>query len=212
MLTFRLLKAPRYLEMPASPRRSVIVAGVGRSGTTWLGNVISQMIQARVIFEPCLTDKNGLFLINRSRSGLVNLAERYERPVDLWNKADFDQQIKTVERMLFGCIQGGWVDQDIIPGIFNRRVIKMIRVNLFIGHIARAWPQIKIVYVIRSPHKVIESMLNQEEKGWKFDWARDDIINLSNRCLERGIVTESFDWDGESLLDRLTMRWCVELH
>jgi hypothetical protein len=209
MFSFRALKSPRYLEWPAHPSRSVIVAGVGRSGTTWLGDVVSRMINARVVFEPCITGRDGNFLIDHG--GKINLDERCERPLPLWEQADFEKQKQIIERFMFGCIKGDWIDQDVKAGIYNKRVIKVIRANFFIGHIVRSWPEIKVLYVIRSPHAVVESMLNQEMSGWKFDWDVDDILSCMQACTERPDLQTELDWDKDSLLDRLTLRWCIEV-
>ncbi len=208
MVTCNILKSPRYFEWRTHPSRSVIVAGVGRSGTTWLGDVVSRMINARVIFEPCLTDKNGNFLIDRQ--GSVNLQNKYEMPLPLWKNACFEEHKPVIAHMLFGSIQGGWIDQDVQSGIYSRRVIKMIRANFFVGHLARVWPELKIVYVVRLPHKVVESMLNQEQRGWNFDWPVHEIRNLATACKDWRHLVNFCNWDQENLVDRLAFRWCVE--
>jgi len=209
MFSYRVHKSPRYFEWKSHPERSVIVAGVGRSGTTWLGDVVSHMINARVVFEPCITDNNGNFLIDRT--GEIKLDKRYERPLFLWNIVNFEKKKLAIKHMLFGNIKGNWLDQNVRAGIYSRRVIKVIRANLFVGHIARSWPEVKILYIVRSPDKVVESMLNQENNGWKFDWDSDDILSLSESCTEWADLIDTFDWNREDIIDRLALRWCVEM-
>ena len=209
MVSFRAIKSPRYFEWTAHPSRSVIVAGVGRSGTTWLGDVVSRMLNARVVFEPCLTDRNGSFLIGND--GRIDLDARCERPLLLWKQADFEKQKARIAHLLFGCIKGDWVDQDVRPGVYSKRVIKAIRVNLFIGQILRNWPQVKMLYIIRSPHAVVESMLNQEMCGWKFDWTGGDIARCLEACEEGLDLPSSFSWNKDAQIDRLALRWCIEV-
>ncbi|WP_020162406.1 sulfotransferase [Cycloclasticus pugetii] len=208
-LSMGALSDPKFIEWPVRGKDAVIVAGVGRSGTTWLGNVVSDMLNARTIFEPFIVDKNGEFLIEKS--GEINLENRVERPVALWDKDVFESKKKTVENMLFGSIKGHWIDQDAKTGIFSKRVIKLIRANYCIGHIAESWPKVKILFIVRSPDKVVESMLNQEAKGWKFVWKTEDIFSYAASYPEWKKLLMIYDWDKDSLVDRLTLRWCIEM-
>jgi len=34
------------------PRKSILLAGTARSGTTWLGDLIASQIHCRILFEP----------------------------------------------------------------------------------------------------------------------------------------------------------------
>ena len=208
-MQLQILKFPRYFEWAASPARTVIVAGIARSGTTWLGNMVAHLTKARVVFEPCISDDKRQFLIDQN--GKFDLSRKYEMPLPLWDKANFEMQKTCIEQMLFATINQGWGNQDFKSGIYFRRVVKMIRANFFIGHISCSWPSVKILYVIRSPHEVIESMLNQNNQGWKFDWASKDILRYADTYPEWMDLISRFDWDRDSLIDRLTLRWCLEL-
>ena len=41
-----------YINPEADPRKSILVAGTARSGTTWLGDLIASQIPSRILFEP----------------------------------------------------------------------------------------------------------------------------------------------------------------
>ena len=59
-------------------RRSTLVVGTGRSGTTWIGAVISSMTHSRQIFEPFILDENEELALSSSsastRAGCSDIA------------------------------------------------------------------------------------------------------------------------------------------
>jgi hypothetical protein len=41
-----------YVDLNHDPRRAIVVVGSGRSGTTWLAELLTRMLSARLIYEP----------------------------------------------------------------------------------------------------------------------------------------------------------------
>ncbi len=206
MINLTIKRHYQMAEFSPSPTRTVLLAGVGRSGTTWIGDVLAHVLHARILFEPDLTDANGLLLKGQPIAG-----HWHERPSALWQTTLFEAHRQDVHHMLFGNLHGGWVNQDAKSGIYHRRLVKSVRSSLYVGHIARTWPEMKILYLVRSPQPVIESMLAKISDGWHFDWSADDIRHLLDHhpILANRIKPA---WEPVSLIDRLALRYCIETH
>ncbi|QXE90919.1 sulfotransferase domain-containing protein [Geomonas subterranea] len=129
----------------------IIVAGSGRSGTTWLGNVIAGD-DRRIIFEP--------FECRR----VAEFAELGMRPY--FSPAEAQPQWHSkVEALFSGRIGNEWTDQDrkrLDPerdtgGV----VIKEIRANGMLAWLSNNFP-CRIVYLVRHPYAVIASRVKQQ--------------------------------------------------
>jgi hypothetical protein len=152
----RLLRAAcsrLYCDWNKDIRQSVLVAGTGRSGTTWLADIIASQTHCRTMFEPF-------------HSGRVRAFEgfhyfHYMRPRD-----SNDELLNYCQRVFSGDIRDSWIDRQV-EHIFPRgRVIKDIRANLFLKWIQNRFPEMPLIYIIRHPCAVVLSRL---ELGWATD-------------------------------------------
>lgn len=139
-----------YLDLGNSLEDTVLVAGSGRSGTTWLGDVINYDDSYRTIFEP--------FNPSRVKTWEPFGSRRYVRP----NNAD-EQLHSTVRRILAGEIRNSWADCHNRAFIATKRIVKEISINNMLGYLEHRFPQIRIVYILRHPFAVAQSRLRL---GW----------------------------------------------
>jgi hypothetical protein len=157
--TRRLARAVRgalYRDTDRNPRNSILVAGTARSGTTWLGDVLSSQLRGRVMFEPFHPGK-----IEQFRP--FNYFQ-YMRPDEP------DEALRSyAERVLTGAIRHPWIDREV-DCLFPRcRVIKEVRANLFLKWIRRAFPDTPMLLIVRHPCAVALSRM-------QLHWATDDDI------------------------------------
>jgi hypothetical protein len=140
------------------PANTIVVAGSGRSGTTWLMNILSSSPGIQPIYEPLnpvwipevrrITGWNRERLLPRSyylRSGIKNQTWR-----------DF------LFRVLTGRVRCGWTDAQRVSYFPNRFLSKFVRANLMLGFIYDEFHS-KIVLVLRHPCAVVHSRL---ASGW----------------------------------------------
>ena len=172
----------------------IIVAGSGRSGTTWLGNVIAGD-DRRIIFEP--------FECRR----VPEFAELGMRPYFPAGEPQ-PQWRPRVEALFAGRISNEWTDQDrkrLDPerdtgGV----VIKEIRANGILAWLSNNFP-CRIVYLVRHPYAVIASRVKQ---GW--DSHLDAYLcqpRLVQNFLEPYLpVIES----AQGNVQRHAVMWCLE--
>ncbi len=133
-----------------NPDKTVILAGCGRSGTTWLGEAMNYRNAFRMMFEP--------FYPARVPE-LKDLwrPQQYLRPGAAGPGPDL------ARRILEGRIRNEWVDQFNRRSVASRRLIKEVRLNLSLRWIRDAYPRIPIVFMLRHP---IPTVLSQLKLKW----------------------------------------------
>ena len=171
---------------------AIIVAGTGRSGTTWLARILNKYLHYRIIFEPFYPQKVGIFEQFKYKQYIPpNFQdEKYER---------------VFEKILSGKIRNRWTDKAnryFRPG---GRIIKTIRANFFLKYLRNNFPNIPIIFILRHPCAVV---LSRERLGWE---AMLDIV-LNQELLIKdhlepymGIISKA-----ETSIQRNTCLWCVE--
>lgn len=141
----------RLVRRPGKPDDVVIIAGTGRSGTTWLAELVNYAHDYRYCFEP--------FDSGRAPH-LPDLASRYIRCEE-----DDEALIGPVRNLLDGRVFHRRIDLYNPPSLLPRRnlLIKDIHANLALGWIQRHFPQVRIAFIIRHPAAVAYS---RARLGW----------------------------------------------
>ena len=142
-----------YVNPDADLRKSILVAGTARSGTTWLGDLIASQIPCRILFEPFNPD-----LVPEYRSFSYF---QYMRP------GSENLEFRAFARMVFtGEIRNRWVDRQNERIVSEYRLIKEIRANLALKWLHDNFPEIPIIFLMRHPCAVVSSRM---ELGWATD-------------------------------------------
>ena len=205
-------------------QHTVIIAGSGRSGTTWVQDSLARANNLQTIFEP-------LHPIGVPAAG--EFAYKY------YGADADDQNLKLfMDQVLSGNYRSLWMNYRIRPDRFNfvregipnavynfRRliqhynkyrvkgehgfIIKFIRANLMLPWLVRQY-NVRALYVTRHPCAVIASRLSLGGKDWtsqlSLDRYRDDPVVVRLIQHEFGVdITDSF-----STVAALTCVWCIE--
>lgn len=141
-----------FIDSPGC-REVVFLAASGRSGSTWLQDIISSTGSYRVIFEPFHSQKMRF---------LDGWAYRQYMAPESQDSARREQARQIIE----GRVRGRWTDQDNRTFLPKRRLIKDIRANLLLAWLKRQFPYIRLIYLLRSPFSVAESRMRL---GWDCD-------------------------------------------
>lgn len=143
-------------------RPSALLAGAGRSGTTWLGDLLNATGAYRVLFEPLHPD-HGIPLGKRLTNG------QYLRP-------DFADTAlaRDLRRMLAGQTRNAWTDQFNTPAgeAASRVLVKEIRVNFALRWIHAQAPEMPIIVIVRHPGAVISSQMRMNWGAFTRIYAR----------------------------------------
>lgn len=127
------------------PSRTIILAGSGRSGTTWVGNIIAANPGFQVIFEP-----SDFRRVPEAACLPLFPYARLEGAYPHWEIFFRD--------VLSGRVRNSWTDREGKRWWARRFLIKEIRANLMLGWIDRTFHP-KIVYMTRHPCAVVLSRM-----------------------------------------------------
>src|SRR5918998_3655773 len=181
-----------YLDLNRDYRNSIFLAGSGRSGTTWVSDIINYKNDYRYVFEPFHPGKVGI-----CRGFRCN---QYLRPQD--RREEF---LHPARRILSGGLRSGWSDRFHSRFVARRRLIKDIRANLLLGWMRANFPEMPIILLLRHPCAVVASRL---ALGWK--------DHLSETMEQRELV-EDFLFSMEAEIraakgdfERHLFLWCID--
>ena len=187
-----------FIDCNLDYRKSILIAGVGRSGTTWLTELINYNYDFRFIFEP------------------LNIWELCNRKIafDTWYLNPDVNDIETkifLRAILSGNFRNSWSDQYNEKMICRRRIIKTIRANLLLKWIYINFPGMPIILIVRNPYAVAYSRKKMRlfSSGWV--WKPDlATLVLQNQLVEDHLypfktaienVDDSFEED--------IFSWCI---
>lgn len=139
--------------------KSIFLAGCGRSGTTWLSEILNADRRFRYIFEP----------FNKQKT-------------KAWSRLQFHQylprsacepEIRAIaSRILSGRVHNGWMDSQNKKLIASHRLVKDTRANLMLGWLRENFPEMPVVLLTRHPLAVTMSRM---KLGWGPALSIDDI-------------------------------------
>jgi hypothetical protein len=187
------LKRWSYVDRGGGVEDTVLVAGSGRSGTTWIEELVNRNRDYRVLFEP---------FWSRHVPELRPFGDyRYVPP----SQAD-PEFAAVVEPILTGRVRNRWIDHHNTVHVAHRRLAKEIRANNWVGWAADRWPQMTVVFVVRHPMAVVSS-------GGSLGWGD----GLDRVLSQPALLTDHFDEDTQDYLrslkdpwERSVARWCAE--
>lgn len=133
-----------YVDLNPDHRATVLLAGSGRSGTTWLANVINHDNAYRFIGEP----------FTREHVKPVRHFARlqYIRPED-----EGEEYFDAVRSVLEGRIRSPWADNSNRRIVARKRLIKDDRCTLMLAWMIRRFAGMPIIYIRRHPFAVAYS-------------------------------------------------------
>ncbi|MEM9413951.1 MAG: sulfotransferase [Planctomycetota bacterium] len=171
---------------------TVLLAGTGRGGTTWLSQLINHDNHYRLMFEPVMPDHVPMFAPLSRRPYL-----RRDDVNEAWADA--------LDQVVAGRLRNAWVDAHNTRLYARRRLVKDIRLNLALPWIAQRYPRIPIVWLLRHPCAVAYSKL---KLGWDthLDLFLEDARLMSEHLSPyRSLLSSASDpWERHILM------WCVE--
>lgn len=173
-------------------RQPVLIAGSGRSGSTWLAELLNVRGDHRVIWEP----------LNEEQVPLARVigARRYLRASD-----DAPAERAAFARILTGRTGGAWIDTFNRPGVYRRRLVKIIRGNLMLGWVRATFPHVPIVFLMRHPGAVIASWARQ---GWRQSLSAEPM--LAQPALVEAHGLHAWCSRPRDAMADMLLAWCIE--
>lgn len=187
------LRTDLLIDWNPSYEASILLAGTGRSGTTWVCDIINYRNEYRYIFEPFRTDKVHLPLKHK----------QYLRP-DSSDKEARD----AVKAILSGRVKNPWTDAFNHRFISGKRLIKAIRANLLLKWMQLNFPGMPMILLLRHPCAVANS---QRQVGWNL--SLDQVFLSQDKLVEDVLAPFEKEIRAlEDLFERLVFLWCIETY
>ena len=188
----RELKRWSYVDLDHSLGATTLLAGSGRSGTTWLGEILDRHHDHRVIFEPL-------------RASLVPAVahfahSQYIRPGD-----DDPRWVDPVERILRGRLRNRWADHQNHVHVARRRLVKEIRANNLLKWVKVRFPEVRVVWIVRHPGAVAVSAL---ALGWRHHL--DDLLAQPDLVADHLEPLLPAIEAAHTPFERFVAQWCIE--
>jgi hypothetical protein len=180
-------------------KNSVFLAGVARSGTTWISDILNYENEYRYIFEPFDSDRVKICREFKDR--------QYIRPN---NKEE--RFLKPARAILSGRIRSEWSDRLNKNSTSNKKLIKDVRANLFLKWLHNNFPDTRIVLVLRHPCAIASSRIKLK---WKTSLNKylaqrelmEDFLNPFRKELERS----EHKYEGnEDIFENSIFAWCIQ--
>ena len=182
-----------YLDLSSDYRDSLVLAGTGRSGTTWISEVINYRNEYRLMDEP---DRNG-----RIESFAHFNAIQYIRPDD-----DNPAYIEPLRLALTGRLRNDWADRFNTRIVATKRLVKFIRASLYLKWLVNHFPGLRVALLLRHPCAVC---LSQARLDWEIDL--HDILLVQPQLMADFL--EPFREQiaaADTLFEKRLWMWCVE--
>ncbi len=181
-----------FLDFGGDCRGTVLVAGSGRSGTTWLSELINHGNRYRYIFEPF-------------HPGKVALCEGFLRKQYLRPEDDRATYLDAAAKILSGNARSRWFDRFNRKALARRRLVKDIRANLLLGWMRRHFPEMPMILLLRHPCAVADSRLRL---GWQDNL--DEVMSQEQLVEDYLKPFEADILAAKDPFERSVFLWCVE--
>jgi hypothetical protein len=179
-----------YVDRGGGPGDTILLAGRDRSGTTWIAQALNHDRSLRYIYEPFHPDRTRF------------TPRLYLRPGD-----SEPRYIDAARAVLSGRTRSLWADRYNRAVLPTRRLVKEIRRNLLLPWLSDAFPDMRIVFLLRHPCAVADSERRLSSR-MVFDLSRflsqDELMEDYLEPFRPRMLGVTSDWEKSILL------WCIE--
>lgn len=171
---------------------TVFLAGTGRSGTTWVANVLNREGGYDYLFEPFHSRKVDLVRHFGYR--------QYLRPDD-----PRDSFLEPARRILTGRVRHPWIDAFGRAPKRRARLVKDIRANLMLKWVRVRFPEVTIILLLRHPCAIAHSKL---KLGW--DTHLDELLSQRELTADYLAPLEAELRAIDDPFEAHVAAWCIE--
>lgn len=191
-ITIKRIRQKLFIDYGGNYRDSIILAGTGRSGTTWLSDIINYSNEYRYMFEPFYPSK-------------VSICSNFKYKQYLRPENHDPSYILPAQSILTGKIRNDWVDAHNKKKISQKRLIKDIRANFILRWLYENFPGVKIILAMRHPCAVVNSRI-------KLNWNTHFEEFLDDDFLIEDFLAPYIDAikNADNDFDKQIFLWCIE--
>jgi len=181
-----------FIDAGGDHRSTVFLAGGGRSGTTWIAQILNYENTYRLMFEPFYPKE-------------VPMCRSFGPALYLRPDAVDPSRREIAGRVLAGRLKGGWVNQYNNKWYATRRIVKDIRANLFLKWLNVNFPGMPVIQLWRHPLATVASRMILGWETYVDPYLSQPALvedHLAGVAEEMRAATDPFD--------QQVFRWCVE--
>jgi hypothetical protein len=180
-----------YIDLNHSVDKSLLISGTPRSGSTWLANLLGEMLGYRLVFEPLTHGTDGI--------------ERYEARYLRVEASDQELQ-ERFERLLTGAARDRALDTRNRQALARGRLVKGVATNLLLSWFQRQFPSVPVVYIVRHPLLVVSSYLQMSWLDPKppEHWLEQDELMTDHLAPFEAVIASA-----DTRLKQSALEWCV---
>jgi hypothetical protein len=181
-----------YFNLDHDDKKTIFLASAGRSGSTWVSNIINYQNQYRYMFEPF-------------HSKYVEICKKFNYRQYLRPENNEEKYLNPAKQIVSGRIRDKWIDRFNKKLFCKDRLIKDIRANLLLKWLKDNFPEMKIVLLLRHPLAVVNSRM-------KLGWGS----NIKHFIKQKDLIEDYLDpfikeiKSAESEFDKQIFSWCIE--
>jgi Sulfotransferase family len=182
-----------YLDVNPDHRATVLLAGSGRSGTTWLADVVNYDNAYRYMGEPFTREH-------------VNAVKHFARLQYIRPEESGDEYFEAVRAILEGRIRSPWADNSNRRLVSRKRLIKDDRCTLMLAWMIRRFLGMPVVFIRRHPLAVAYSRIRS---NWRVR-NREVYFGQSELMADHLGPFRDLMTSQRSELEGHVVDWCVE--
>jgi hypothetical protein len=205
----------RLLAARIDPRDTLVISGFWRSGTTWLQEVLAQLLKAKTVFEPLHFEVPAA----REIFAYYQVAIKHDPFLELYLPYCGDQMLGEPLRSLFDkALRADLPGQglrllrsDVSEGLRRRIVLKFVRAQLCLRAAQNTF-MMPVIHIYRDPRAIIAS-IKKTEWGWLFDhlWLREQLLEPRDGRADffGRWRDEILEYDKSDAFARVTAYWAL---
>jgi hypothetical protein len=184
-----------FVELNHDTAKTLLLASSGRSGSTWLAEVIVESFSCRMIFEPLRRDK-------------VPVAAgvpwgRYAEP------GRDDAELERVMRLILsGRVRSPWSDKFNAYRFPRRRLVKEVRATNLLPWLRPQFPEVPIIYLLRHPVAVAWSAAELGLGTFFSEFLGQSALMEGPLAPWRDVI--ALHAEDSDPFHRHVLRWCME--
>ena len=150
-MTIRLNNNLPIIDLNTNSNKTIFISSFGRSGSTFLTQILNFRGNRRVLFEP-LKEFPGWSFNFESWQPVNQQASIPISAIDLFSK------------MMTGKLTSRWIDRENSSGIYYNRIVKTVRSNILLPWATNSFPEVTYLLLLRDPVNVYHSW---QRLGWE---------------------------------------------
>lgn len=180
-----------FLDVGDSPLPVAVVAGYTRSGTTFLGRVLSNVLSARPVHEPLnpAAARETAFFNERESLSTIRAEDRYQR---------------ALREVFSSGFKGTRLTNTGSRLTYHGHIVKVVRANHYIGYLSEFLDNCPFVIIVRNPCACIASRVRQNWPVPDYQHCFPDI--------EKHLSPEQVElyYTAETTITKLAVSWCLD--